>query len=363
MLGNNDSNDSQITTAGLLIQDEIRLTEQLILLVGGRLDFVHVESEDPMCDDMIRYLKRDNPGSDYSGVEKAKDGHDDFIPNFNVGLVYKLTPTKSLYANYNYSESVPSDRGGGIALENGGDRNGKIDEDKFDRRSELIEGGFKATFLDNTLFYSANAFYQTRTDSQSRGEDIKIQVTGFETELSYQPSRKLYLVAGYSYIESITKNGQSTTQAPISSVDSVGGIYDYGTFYTIDGYDALTPGVPRSIINGLLAYKLTDNLTATCGILITSPMDLGYNVPSEYVKNSDGSDPVTPLGDLDGIEIPWQYSIDLGIKYETAWWAISLKMLNATDEENWGAVYSLYGNDSVYAELPRRYELAATIKW
>jgi len=363
VLGNNDSNDSQITTAGIFVQDEILLTEQLILLVGGRLDFVHVESEDPMFDDMIRHLQRENPGVDYSGVNKAEDTHDDFIPNFNVGLVYKLTPTQSLYANYNYSESVPSDLGGGIALENGGDKNGKIDEDKFDRKSELVEGGFKATFFENTLFYSANAFYQTRTDQQSRGEDIKIQITGFETELSYQPSRKLYLVAGYSYIESITKNGQSATQAPISSVDSVGGTYNYDTFYTFDGYDARTPGVPRSIINGLVAYKLTDHLTATCGLLITSPMDLGYNVPSEHVNNSDGSEPIAPIGNLDAIEIPWQYSVDFGIKYETARWAISLKMLNATDEENWGAVHSLYGNDSVYAELPRRYELAATIKW
>ncbi|CAA6679436.1 MULTISPECIES: TonB-dependent siderophore receptor [unclassified Lentimonas] len=356
VLGNNDSNDSQISTAGLFIEDEINLTEQLILLVGGRLDFVHVESEDPMFGDMIRYLQRENPGNDYSGVEKAKDSHDDFIPNFNVGLVYKLTPTQSLYANYNYSESIPSDLGGGIALKNGGENNGKIDGDKFDRKSELVEGGFKATFLDNTLFYSADVFYQTRTDTQSRGEDIKVQITGFETEVAYQATPKFYVVAGYSYIESISKNGQSATQAPISSVNSNGGVYAYDTFYTFDGYDARTPGVPRSIINGLVAYKLTDNLSATCGILITSPMDLGFNVPAEHVAGGTGPK-------LDSIEIPWQYSIDLGMKYETARWAISLKMLNATDEENWGAVNSLYGNDSVYAELPRRYELAATIKW
>lgn len=359
VLGNNDSNDSQITTAGIFIQDEIKLTEQLSLLLGGRLDYIHVESEDPMFNDMINYLQRIHPGNDYSGVDKAKDSHGDFVPNFNTGLVYKLTPTRSLYANYNYSESVPSDLGGGIALE----QNGKLDEDKFDRESELAEVGFKGIFLDSTLFYSANAFYQTRTDQQSQGADQKVRVRGFETELSYQASRKLYLVAGYSYMESVTKNGQSAAQAPISSVPSDGGTYNYGTFYQFDGYDARTPGVPRSIINGLVSYRLTDNLTTTCGILITSPMDLGFNVPSEHVLDENGNDPGAPLGDLEGIEIPWQYSVDLGIKYETDRWALSLKILNATDEENWGAVNSLYGNDSVYAELPRRYELAATIKW
>ena len=352
--GNGDSNDSQTTTIGIFLQDQIELDENWLLLIGGRLDYVHVESEDPMFGDMIRYLREQNPGIDYSNVKRAKDTHDDFVPNFNAGLVYKLSDTKSLYANYNYSESIPAGIGGGVPLDIDTDTSSKLDEDGFDIKSELYEFGFKSTFLDNTLFYSAAVFYQTRTDQQSQGSDIEINASGFETELIYQPSRQLFVTAGYSYIDSTSNNGLSITQNPIDSVDSNEGIYEYNNFAEFKDHDTRTPGLPRNIFNGLVSYNWTDQLSTTLGFIVTSPITLGYNVSGEHTSSGEA---------ITSAEIPWQYSADFGIKYETDRYAIKLSVLNLTDEENWGAVNGLYGNDSIYAELPRRYELAATIKW
>lgn len=358
VLGNQDSNDSQITGIGIFLQDEIKLNERFSLLLGGRLDYVHVKTADPLYDDMMRYMSNFFSEAELAaaGVKQGEDSHSDFVPNYNIGLVYKLSPSQRLYANYNYSESIPTDLGGGIALP----ESGELDHDSFNTQSKLLEFGYKGTFREDTFYYTANLFQQERVEPQSIGADQEVELWGFETELHYQPSADFYFILGYSYIDSITRNGVVASRAPISSVDSVGGSYNYSTFYGFSDYDANTPGMPSHIINGLVAYQFSEQFTATLGFLVTSPMDLGFNVPGQHTFNSNQVATGEPL---ESAEIPWQYSVDLGVKYETERWAIALHVLNLTDEENWGAVNAIYGNDSVFAELPRRYELTVSLKW
>ena len=161
----------------------------------------------------------------------------------------------------------------------------------------------------------------------------------------------MYATFGYSYIDAIANTGSIAATNPISAT---GGTYSFSQFDSFNGFDADLPGVPNQIINGLLAYKLTDELTATVSFLITSEMDLAFNVPAAYTGSGSG---------WTSARIDWQYSIDVGLKYETEDWALSVNVLNVTDEENWGAVNGLYGNDSVFAELPLRVEVGATYKW
>ncbi|MGZ0709339.1 TonB-dependent receptor [Coraliomargarita sp. W4R53] len=349
--GNEDSNDSQTTSIGLFTQDDIELNERLNLLIGGRIDYVYVNSEDPMFDDMIDYL--DYIGEDTSALERAEDSYGGFVPNFNIGLVYKLTDSQRLYANYNYSQSIPVDLGGGIALR----ADGKINSEAFDTTSQLFELGYKGTFYDDTLYTTVNLFQQDRVEPQSRGNDQEVEVWGIEAELHYQPTERFYMVFAYSYMESITRNGMNAARTPISAVDPNGGTYLYDSFPSYSGYDADTPGVPNHIFNGLISYSLTNSFSMSLGFLVTSPMNLAFEVPA-----SENLSPLDP-GALESAEIPWQYSIDLGARYETDRWALALYLLNATDEENWGTVTSLYGNDSIFAELPRRIELTASLKW
>ena len=350
VLGNGDANDSQTTTLSTFLQDDVELSEKLSLLLGGRLDYVHAQAEDPQFDDLMTYLGNYYTAAELAatGVTKAEDSHSDFVPNFNIGLLYKLTDTKSIYTNYNYSESIPLGLGGGVQLDQ---ESGKFDADAFDIKSELVEAGFKATFLDATLFYTANVYYQSRTAQQSQGDDQVIETTGFETELNYQPSKKMYLTFGYSYIDAIANSGSIAATNPISAT---GGVYSFSQFDSFSGYDADLAGTPNHIINGLLAYKVTEKLTATASFLVTSEMDLAFNVPGSHTSSGT---------DWTSARIDWQYSIDLGLKYEVEDWAVSINALNVTDEENWGAVNGLYGNDSVFAELPLRFEVSATYKW
>ncbi len=341
VLGNQDSNDSQTTSVGIFVQDDSELTDRLNLLIGGRIDYVYAQSKDPMFRDMIQYLEDLNPTEDYSAVEQAEDSHGDFVPNFNLGLVYRLAASQRLYANYNYSESIPVDLGGGIALQQtdtpGDGVNGTLDEDAFDAASQLFEFGYKGTFYEDTLYTTVNFFKQDRIEPQSIGDDQEVNVWGIEAELHYQPVEKFYMIFAYSYMESITRNGINASLTPISD----GVTYQYATFAAYADYEA-------------------DTFSASIGFLVTSPMNLAFNVPAS--ARVDDQQAIAP-GDLKSAEIPWQYSIDLGLRYETERWALAVYLLNATDEENWGAVTGLYGNDSIFAELPRRLEVTASLKW
>lgn len=348
VIGNGDSNDSQTASLGLFIQNVSELNERLSLLLGGRLDYVYVTSADPMFASMMHYLRQQNPGTDYSGVQQAKDSLGDFVPNFNSGIVFKLNQNHRLYANYNYSESIPIGLGGGVPLD---PATGKLDSDAFDVASQLVEAGYKSSLLENRIFYSANVFYQTRNEPQSQGPDNRITAKGFETELSFQAASRTYFTFGYSYIDSVSENGAVSTPNPI---DPNAPVHVYGTFPTFDGYDARTPGVPQNIINSLVSYALSEQLTTTLGLVVTSPIKTGYTVPAAFT--SDGQN-------WTAAEIPWQYSIDWGIRYDTRHWGLGVKILNLTDEENWGVANSIYGNDSIYAELPRRIELTSVLKW
>ena len=66
---------------------------------------------------------------------------------------------------------------------------------------------------------------------------------------------------------------------------------------------------------------------------------------------------------LSTAEVGWQHNFDFGIFYETEKYKLRFNVLNLTDEKNFGAVNPVYGNASVFIELPRRYEVAFEMKF
>ena len=53
---NGDTNQSEVTNFALFLQNDIALSDNLTLLVGGRIDFVDAEAEDPLFDDAVAFL-------------------------------------------------------------------------------------------------------------------------------------------------------------------------------------------------------------------------------------------------------------------------------------------------------------------
>jgi len=165
--------------AGLYIQDQISLLDNLDLLVGGRFDIVSQSSEDFI-----------NPDNNASQQDEA------FSPR--VGLVYRPIEPVSLYASYSRSFNPES----GFTA----------DGSPFDpTRGEQFEVGVKTELRDGRLS-STLAFYDLRrqnivvNDPDNPGFDIQVgeqRNRGVEFDISGEILPGLNLIANYTYIDSV----------------------------------------------------------------------------------------------------------------------------------------------------------------
>lgn len=298
-----------------------------------------------MYDDILAYLGEYGAGTalaDFIAANPSRDdeSHSEFLKSYNASLVYKNTDSSSFYITGNYAESPPVGLGGGISVSQA--RN----EASFVRESRLVEAGYKASLLDNTLFLGTAIYQQERSDPLQGGGSVETTAKGFEFELNYQPNNKFYATFGYSFVDA-TASG--LFRAFVAEANTYGGS---ANSIALAVGEAESPGVPEHLINLLTAYKLTDEFGITLGAVVTSPMNLTYANATNAI-----------FGTISSAEIPWQYSLDAGMFYETDKWALRFNVLNLTDEENFGAVNAIYGNASVYNELPRRYEFSASYKF
>ncbi len=341
-MSNGESNDSEVFQIGVFAQDNIQLNDRWSWLIGGRADYVHVDTEDPMFDDIVRFLEIygvDGAADDVRAIGRAKATHDEFMFSFNNSFVFKPDEQSALYATFNYSESASVGSGGGISVDQANN------EDEFVRESTLYEIGYKRSFLEDTLFLSLSAYHQERSDPKLGGGSVDAEATGIELELSYQPNDRLYAMLGYSYI-------RARSNAPRSSGPFVAEAMPYdSTFNSVNlaAGEFRTPGIPEQLFNALVVYRVTENFGVTGSVVVTSPVPLTY----DGVDGSFG-------GTIETAEIPTQYTLDLGAFYERNNWSVRFNVLNATDEQNFGAVNPIYGNASVFLELPRRYELTVS---
>ena len=294
--------------------------------------------------------------------EADSENHSEFLYNYNTSLVYKPTDKTSLYVTANYAESPPVGLGGGVSVTQA------RGEDAFVRESTLIEAGYKGSFLDDTLFANFTVYSQERSDPIQGGGSIDTEADGFEFELNYQPNNRFYATFGYSYtnaesvnlVESFIADGVPFDQSGV--VDTVDANFNptgfhgpaFSNVYILNG-SSQSPGVPEELFNFLVSYKFTDTTGVTASAVITSPMNLGYvGAPDDLSGGFNISN---------SAEIGWQHTFDVGLFHDYNNWSFRFNILNVTDEENYGAVNAIYGNASVFIELPRRYELSASYKF
>ncbi len=339
---NGETNDSDVLQLGLFLQDNIQLNEQWSWLIGGRVDYVHVDTEDPMFDDIVHFLDQyglDGEAERVRAMGRASAAHDEFLFSFNNSFVFKPSKESALYATFNYAESTKVGAGGGLSVDQ------VEDEDEFVRASTLYEVGYKHSLFEDQVFLSLSAYYQERSDPTLGGGSIDAEATGVELELTYQPNSDFYAMLGYSYI-------RARSSAPLGAGPFVAEDTPYDGSYNnanLASGTFRTPGIPEHMLNALVVYRITEQFGVTASAVVTSPVPLTY----DGVAGAFG-------GTIETAEIPTQYSLDLGAFYEVSNWAFRLNILNVTDEQNYGAVNAIYGNASVFVELPRRYELTAS---
>lgn len=293
---NGDTNDSHGTTVGPFAQGTWKITEAASFVLGGRLDHFDAYVREPLL-----------PTHPTASIAV-------WIPNYNSSLIYKLTPTSSVYLTYNRSKNSSGAVGNGGGITGWNAAGTKLFKDNFLQPSELIEVGTKYALMQNKAFLSFAVFDQKRTFKSTSSTIIQsFHSKGFEAELNYQPSKHLYGTLSYSAIDAKSSPG----------FQSDGGV---GQFYASTSKEGRVSGLPRNLFNGLVSYSLDNGLSFNTNILVTSPIN----------NNSAGT-----------LVIPTQYQLDAGVAYNTKTWGMRLSVSNLTDEKNWAPPNAVYGNASI----------------
>lgn len=319
-LFNGDTNDSHATTFGPFAQGTFRFTEELSAVAGLRYDYMKATVREPL---LPPFQKADISVS---------------IPSYNGSLIYKTTPTSSLYFTYNYSENTSGAVGNGGGITGWNAAGTGLDKENFTQPSTLYELGAKFALMQNKVFLNFAVYDQKRTAKTTSSTVISTyKYKGFESELNYQPNKHLYGTISYSYID-------AEQSAP----------FQYGLFGNVVelppgnvagatvpiGSNAQVSGLPKHLFNGLLSYTFDNGFGVSANTVVTG----------EINNNASGS-----------LKIPVQYTVDVSASYKWKQWDFRATVLNATDEENWSPPNSVYGNGSIQA-LPGT-QLQVTAKY
>jgi len=305
---NGDTNDSKGTTIGPFAQGTWNVNSKFSVVGGVRYDFFHAEVREPLAE------------------WHPEDEIDVTLPNYNASLIYKLTPTSSVYATYNYSKNTSGAVGNGGGITGWNAAGDALDKELFQQPSELIELGTKYALKGNTVFLNFAVYDQKRTAKSTSSTVIQeYRYKGFEAEVNYQPNKHIYATMSYSYIDAEASAG-----------------FQYGLF---GGAGELPPGnatnatvpigtvtklsgLPEHQFNALFSYNFDNGFGLTANTVVTG----------EINNNVSGS-----------VVIPVQYTIDVGASYKYKTWDFRAQVLNATDEENWSPPNAVYGNGSILA--------------
>jgi len=296
---NGDTNDSHGTTVGPFAQGTWKISDKASFVAGARYDHLSAHNREP--------LLTSHPEASISL----------WLPNYNGSVVYKPTATSSVYATYNYSKNTSGAVGNGGGINGWNSAGTGMDKQLFQQPSELIEVGTKYALSENKLFLNFAIYDQKRTAKNTSSLVVsKYHAKGFEAEMNYQPSKKLYATLSYSY-----SNIKST--APQPQLDG-----SVGDFYSSTNADGRVSGLPQHSINGLISYTFDNGWGVSANTLLTSSIN----------NNFTGT-----------LKIPAQYEIDASVWYHYKQWDYRVSVGNVTDQKNWAPPNVVYGNASIYA--------------
>ena len=303
---NNDTNQSEASTASPFFQATWNVTDKFNLVSGARLDLMHVETRDPFT-----------PNAASVGLGE---------PNANISAVYKFTPTISNYITYNYSQNYTGDLadGGGFGIYSDAKGNPTIPRSLFSEESQLVEYGAKFAVLGEKLFISSDIFDQSRQYKPQASPVIQFRYYGFEISANYQPNKNFFATFGYSWV-----NGSTPAPAPFQAYATQqlpGGPPDPFTTPGQMTGSLRAPGQPLDTINALGSYTFDNGIGFEANALVTSPMN----------------------GDYQGyLIIPWQYSVDASVFYKTKRWELRFTVKNLTNQHNWTPSDATYAYEGI----------------
>ena len=198
----NNKTKTDIKVTSFLIQNQMSLSEQFKILLGGRFDSFDIQVDD---------IKN-------ASSQSKKD--EEFSPR--AGLIFKPQENISIYASYSESFLPRS----GEQFKALSASNARLDPDVFENHEIGIKWDI-TRLLTLTASYFENE--QTRavrdniTGEQS--EIVGLQVDGFELEFKGQLTDKFSLTGGYSNLDGQTGSGAKPREVPETSY-SLWGTYE-----------------------------------------------------------------------------------------------------------------------------------------
>jgi len=310
--------------AGLFIQHTLKFNEKWALLYGARLNLTSETAADPLPP---------------SGYTPARDSITVGAGAGNASLTFKPAANSTYYVTFSYNQSTAGTAGGLPA----GFTGAALSPGSFHIDNFLYEAGAKYQLVNNKLFLSLAAFNQIRSQTDIFGNTSKVKVDGGEAELSYQPSRTLYVSAGLSYLHAIVPD-QASGSLTRSVYDAFAAPYGTGlgspNFGSLPVADRRVPGTPLKSGNLSARYKLPSGLGISANVVVTDEIVTSY---------------------LGNVKIPTQFTLNTAIFYEQKTWDARVSFFNVTDEKNFTAIGSIFGNELIQADLS--FHIEATVRY
>ncbi len=342
------------TIFGPFVQFSVKAIENFIIDLGAGFDVVDAEEVHPIVGATGRFDFNEDGDFDDANEQGFKLQDTVLLENYSGSITYKATDYMNLYYTYGYSQSTPADTGGRFDVANFAEP----------QESLLHEVGAKFQLVENKLFIGTAIVDREFVERNQNGTRDVVQLNAFEFELNYQPSPKLYATFGYSFIDAVRTLGFFATGYTADRANETGGLYITPTFPSAPNPDDefKYPGNPEHQFVSLVSYNITEDLGVRANVVVTGPMNTGYEGFDIFVFDPTGNTPGFSIP-ANTVEIPWQYELDLTVFYEYEQWEFKATVFNVTDEENWDVPNAGYGNGSVVAREPVRIEFTAVFNF
>ena len=321
-----ETTESKLWHPAIFWQHEVTISRSVLLLYGIRGNVYGVEVTDPLP-----------PAEAHTSWNDRGDFHSG---DFNISLTYRVNQDISLYGTFNRTHAVDGSSGGGAIMLTS---EGKIEEEDFRNRGELIEGGLRANLLDNRWYLAASGFRQDRYRSELGGGRSGIRIHGFELESVFQPGERFYLLTNLAYLSGRYRN---------ASPYVLGGV-DLNGLYTAMIAPPASPAIVGSdgqLLPGDHPISGLSRWTANLGLSWQSSKALGFRFWCSARSSQRGN----LLGQY---TIPRQFELNGAVFWRRERWEASINFLNFTDEPNWVHNGDEFGsNVFIGRDLPFRME-------
>ena len=244
---------SDIEVTSIYIQDQIDISDNLQILIGGRLDQFDITVDD---------LK--------AGSSQSRDD-DEFSPR--AGVIFKPQENVSLYLSYSESFLPRS----GEQYKKLTASSAALDPDVYESTEVGVNWDITSDLSLRASYFDSEQTIATRDESGEGAEIVGLQVDGIEIEVKGQVSDQLYVHFGYSDMDGETSSGGEPREIPDNTMSlwttyQVNDKFGYGLGVTRQGESNISNNKPGLVlpdytrVDFAAFYDVSDDFTIRLNI-------------------------------------------------------------------------------------------------